>query len=106
MNLFKMTTPAADVYKEFTEYVLNPDSYKQYYSPAARAEEVTNRCGYGIGAGWHPARCGNELPCAEHSNLKCACGELATEACSYAGMLVCGFPACKRHAHNCGRHGK
>ncbi len=41
--------------------------------------------------------------CAEHSKIKCGCGEQATHTCGHTSQFVCGTPLCdscaKSHRH-------
>lgn len=80
------------------------DRFLASYWPGAVAEDV-DRCGYDTGAGWNPARCGEEEPCWQHGDLSCWCGARpVTHVCCYAAMLgVCGAPLCA--AHQCRTHG-
>jgi hypothetical protein len=95
MELVKVTLETG------SEVYILPDrleSYKRYYAFNITTEAVENRCGYDIGAGWHPAKCGNPNPCPDHAHLKCWCGKQALNACSYAGSIgVCGNPICGDH---------
>ena len=55
-----------------------------------------DKCGY-IGYG---TVCQNNIPCSEHSNLKCwKCGQPATRMCTNEGQFVCGMPECALHSH-------
>jgi hypothetical protein len=104
MRLLKLTHHYSG--RENTEYILPEEiqSFSQNYWRSESVAEV-DACGYGVGAGWHPARCGQAMPCAEHGDLKCQCGAAASEACAFAGsQFVCGAPACAAHQFNCGRH--
>ncbi len=106
MRLAQITSPARN--PDYPLFIL-PESVDGYVRGDSRATAsiVEGRCGYDIGAGWHPARCGNLEPCPEHGGLTCAkCGGPALFACSFAGgSFVCGKPVCETHQHNCGGWG-
>lgn len=100
MRLMQITGPGTP------RYVLPEYLKTTPWKPQGHIAEVDGRCGYDLGAGWNPARCGEMIPCPVHADARCVnCGEPATEACCFAGSIaVCGNPLCVQHKGECRAH--
>ena len=101
-----MTLAKITIQGNVEQYILprHIESCLHSYYPSFQCELVSGRCGYDLGAGWNPARCGNTVPCAEHSGICQEHGFPAIGGCVYTGMFVCGSPVCEKCNGCCELH--
>lgn len=100
MLLQKLTS--ANGHATYLRMDQDADQFRKWYDPTATQRDLVQGCGYDVGAGWNPAKCGEPIPCPKHGALVCSirgCKEPVTEACGDCGssLGVCGAPLCYGH---------